>query len=60
MRVAEAQGVIIYEAIRSGASIAEFTPLEIKVAITSYGKADKTQMMRMVRKTHCLGPQNGF
>ncbi|MEK7593995.1 MAG: crossover junction endodeoxyribonuclease RuvC [Patescibacteria group bacterium] len=50
MRVAEARGVIIYEAIRSGLSIAEFTPLEIKVAITSYGKADKTQMMRMVRK----------
>lgn len=50
MRVAEARGVIIYEAKRSGLRVSEFTPLEVKVAITSYGKADKIQIMSMVRK----------
>ncbi|MBX4215381.1 crossover junction endodeoxyribonuclease RuvC [Candidatus Parcubacteria bacterium] len=50
MRVAEARGVIICEAAKARLRVHEFTPLEIKVAITGYGKADKRQMMQMVRK----------
>jgi len=50
MRVAEARGVVVYEAGRANLRIHEFTPLEIKTAITGYGKADKQQMMLMVRK----------
>ena len=49
MRVAETRGVIIYEAKRANLKIFEATPLQIKVAITGYGRADKTQIMKMVK-----------
>ncbi|MEK7662292.1 MAG: crossover junction endodeoxyribonuclease RuvC [Patescibacteria group bacterium] len=50
MRVSEARGVIIYEASKAGLPVREFTPLEIKMAITGYGKATKNQVSIMVRK----------
>ena len=49
MRVAEARGVIIYEAARARLQIFEATPLQIKVATTGYGRADKVQVMKMVK-----------
>ena len=33
----------------AGLEIAEYTPLQIKQAITGYGRADKKQMQEMVR-----------
>ena len=48
MHVAEARGVIIYEAKKSGLEIFEATPLQIKVATTGYGRADKNQIIKMV------------
>ena len=50
MAVAEARGVIIYECSRSGLEIFEYTPLQIKIAVTGYGKADKNQVFSMVKK----------
>lgn len=50
MRVAEARGVILYQARILGLEIYEYTPLQIKVAVTGYGKANKTQVMTMVKK----------
>ncbi len=50
MRVAEARGIIIYEGLRAGLSIREFTPLQVKLAITSYGRGDKKQMIAMIPK----------
>jgi crossover junction endodeoxyribonuclease RuvC len=50
MGVSEARGVIIYSASKNGLSIFEYTPGEIKVAVTGYGKADKTMVMNMVPK----------
>lgn len=49
MRVAEARGVIIYEAARAGLEIFEASPLQIKIAVTGYGKATKEQMEKMVK-----------
>ena len=49
MRVAEARGVAIYEAMQAGLKIFEATPLQIKIATTGYGRADKTQVMKMVK-----------
>jgi len=49
MRVAEARGVVVYEAAQTGLKIFEATPLQIKIATTSYGRADKIQVMKMVR-----------
>ena len=50
LMVAEARGVIIYEAARVGLSVTEFTPLQAKVAVTGYGRGTKDQMKYMVEK----------
>jgi len=34
---------------KQGIPIAEYTPLEVKMAITGYGKADKNQIQQMVK-----------
>lgn len=48
MRVSEARGVIIYEAIKNGLGIREYTPLQIKIAVTGYGASSKDQVMKMI------------
>ncbi len=47
--VAEARGVILLTAITKCGRLYEYTPLQIKQAITGYGKADKKQVQQMVR-----------
>ena len=49
MHVAEARGVIIYEAIKVSLKIFEASPPQIKIATTGYGKADKNQIIKMVK-----------
>lgn len=50
MAVSEARGVIIYESSRHGLDICEYTPLQIKIAVAGYGKADKKQVADMARR----------
>jgi crossover junction endodeoxyribonuclease RuvC len=50
MKVSEARGVMLYEAAKNNLKLAEFTPLQIKVAVTGYGKSDKNQVTEMVKK----------
>jgi crossover junction endodeoxyribonuclease RuvC len=50
MGVAEARGVIVYSASRNGLAVFEYTPPQIKVAVTGYGKADKRMVGSMVPK----------
>ncbi|HJQ08362.1 MAG TPA: crossover junction endodeoxyribonuclease RuvC [Candidatus Saccharimonadales bacterium] len=47
--VAQARGVVLLCGRQSGLELFEYTPLQIKQAITGYGKADKKQMQEMVR-----------
>lgn len=49
MYVAEARGVVIYEAKKAGLQIFEASPPQIKSAVTGYGKADKAQIIKMVK-----------
>jgi len=49
MRVAEARGVVMYEASLGGLRIFEASPLQIKIAITGYGRATKEQVTKMVK-----------
>ena len=49
MRVAEARGVVVYEASQAGLRIFEASPPQIKIATTGYGKANKEQIMKMVK-----------
>ena len=46
--MAEARGVMLYEGARAKLALFEYTPLEIKVAVTGYGKSDKRAIMDMV------------
>jgi crossover junction endodeoxyribonuclease RuvC len=48
--VAEARGVILYTGSSLGLDIFEYTPADIKIAITGYGKSEKHQMIDMVKK----------
>ena len=48
--VGQARGVAILACINSGLEIYEYTPLEIKMSVTGYGRADKKQMQQSVTK----------
>jgi crossover junction endodeoxyribonuclease RuvC len=47
--VAQARGVIMYEAMRAGLKILEFTPLQVKKAITWNGQANKLQLQNAIK-----------
>ena len=47
--VAEARGVIMLACIHKGLKLFEYTPLQIKQALTSNGRADKQQVQFMVK-----------
>lgn len=49
MTVSQARGVVLLIAMQHGLGIHEYTPMQIKLAITGYGKADKKQMQEMVK-----------
>ena len=49
MTVAQARGVVLLCGKQAGLEIFEYTPMQIKQAITGYGKADKKQMQEMVK-----------
>lgn len=49
MTVAQARGVVLLCGQQHGLELHEYTPLQIKQAITGYGRADKKQMQEMVR-----------
>lgn len=51
MPVSEARGVILLAIAKKKLPIFELTPLQVKMAITGYGRADKKQMQRMVQQT---------
>ena len=48
MRVAEARGIILYEAGRRGIPVAEYTPVQIKAAVTGDGRSDKLMVAKMI------------
>lgn len=48
LKVSEIRGVLLLAAADQGLDIHEFTPLQVKQAVSSYGRADKKQVQRMV------------
>jgi crossover junction endodeoxyribonuclease RuvC len=48
--VAQARGIILLAAANKGVAVAEYTPLQVKQAVTGYGKATKRQMQEMTAK----------
>ena len=49
INVAQARGVILVTARMHNLDIFEYTPLQVKQAVTGYGRADKIQVQRMVK-----------
>ena len=52
--VAEARGVILLAARKAGVPVYEYTPMQVKQAVTGYGGAQKPQVQEMVRRLLCL------
>jgi crossover junction endodeoxyribonuclease RuvC len=49
--VAQARGVILYISQQYGCTLYEFSPQSIKIAITGYGKSDKTAVTHFLKQT---------
>ena len=49
INVAQARGVILLALTKNGVPVYEYTPLQIKQALTGYGRAEKKQIMYMVK-----------
>ena len=54
MPVSEARGVILVTLAKHNIPIYEYTPLQVKMAVCGYGRAEKMQMQRMVQETLSL------
>ena len=52
--VAQARGVIILAARVKNIPVYEYTPLQVKQAVTGYGRAEKQQVQEMVKHILCL------
>ena len=48
--VAHGRGVILLACQKAGISIYEYTPLQVKQAVVGYGRAEKAQVMDMVKR----------
>ncbi|HEY4508769.1 MAG TPA: crossover junction endodeoxyribonuclease RuvC [Candidatus Paceibacterota bacterium] len=57
MLVAEARGVILYTGSSLGLEVFEYTPNQVKIAITGYGRSEKRQIIDMVQKLIQIGPK---
>ena len=49
INVAHARGVVLLTAVKECGKIFEYTPLQIKQALTGYGRAEKRQIQAMVK-----------
>ena len=52
--VAEARGCILLAARKGLVDVFEYTPIQVKSAVTGYGKAEKRQVMEMTKVLLCL------
>ena len=50
MTVGQARGVVLLVAAQAGLPVQEFTPLQVKQAMTGYGRATKNQIQEMVKR----------
>lgn len=52
--VAEGRGVILLACFHAGVPVYEYTPLQVKQAVVGYGRAEKRQVIDMVKRILCL------
>lgn len=49
IHVAESRGVVLVEGAVRGINVNEYTPLQVKQGVVGYGRAQKVQVMQMVK-----------
>jgi len=54
LSVGQARGVIILASVNKGLIVEEYTPLQVKIAVAGYGRADKNQIGQMVKSSFNL------
>ncbi len=51
MPVSQARGVILLASAQNNIPVLEFTPLQVKMTIAGYGRAEKKQIQQMIKET---------
>ena len=54
LSVGQARGAIILAGVNKGLIVEEYTPLQVKIAVAGYGRADKNQVGQMVKSSFNL------
>jgi len=54
LQVGEARGVVLLTARQAKINLSEFTPLQVKQAVTGYGRAEKLQIQKMLQNIFSL------
>ena len=49
LKLGQVRGAVMMAALEEGLEIREFSPAEVKVAVTGYGRAEKQQVQAMVK-----------
>jgi crossover junction endodeoxyribonuclease RuvC len=49
LSVGQARGVVILTSVLAGLELSEYTPIQVKEAVTGYGRAEKMQVQQMVK-----------
>ncbi len=49
IHVGQARGVVLLAVAQAGLALAEYTPMQVKQAVTGWGRADKAQVQQMVK-----------
>lgn len=60
LAVAETRGMLTFLAKKHGCVLYEYSPQEIKVALTGYGKSDKSAMISMVKRLIKNAPEKAL
>jgi crossover junction endodeoxyribonuclease RuvC len=50
LMVGQAKGICMLAAAEAGVKVFEYTPLQIKLAVSGYGRANKSQIQKMICK----------
>ena len=50
INVSQARGVIVLACVKCGVKVYEYTPLQVKMSVVGYGRAEKQQIMDMTKR----------
>ncbi len=54
LKLGHVRGILILAGVREDIEIFEYTPLDVKKSVVGYGRAEKSQVQEMVRRTFSL------